>query len=477
MVQLAIRCGLVGLFLGICVRPASAVLVAESQLFPETTAAPADDPGWTNIGELGASTAIYLGNRWVVSARHVPMGPVTLNGVTYEAEAGSLTTFANDSGTGLSKDPDLAMFRLQQDPGLPPLLIGRETPAAGQDVVVIGNGLDPAEEIRHWNVTQRGSVWTWNDSSEPGDYAGYHTQPTTTIRWGTNLLEDEENFGREFDSDIQTSLKTRSHHTVTILTEFDSPENLGSDDDVVDNAGLAHTRYESQAVLNDSGGALFSKSGSDDWQLSGVVLSVEGHPDQPDVTRYAIFGSITYYADLSTYLPQIEEHYVFGDLDGDLKIDSADIDLLTSASRSGEYDAQYDFNRDMRLDIADRQLWVTNAATTFFGDADLDGEFGTSDLVLVLQAGLYEDSVDNNASWSTGDWDGDGDFGTEDLVLALQSGGFEQGPMAAAVRTNKLVNAAANTAQVVPEPATGGWFLGLLLWIASSSRRRSARAR
>ena len=76
---------------------------------------------------------------------------------------------------------------------------------------------------------------------------------------------------------------------------------------------------------------------------------------------------------------------------------------------------------------------------TFFGDANLDGQFNTGDLIGVFQAGQYEDQLPDNSSWATGDWDGDGDFGTGDLVVAFQNGGFERGPRALRAPTLEIV--------------------------------------
>ena len=56
------------------------------------------------------------------------------------------------------------------------------------------------------------------------------------------------------------------------------------------------------------------------------------------------------------------------------------------------------------------------------GDANGDGIFNSSDLVLVFQAGEYEDAVAGNSTFAEGDWNGDGDFTTADLVLAFQLG-------------------------------------------------------
>lgn len=58
------------------------------------------------------------------------------------------------------------------------------------------------------------------------------------------------------------------------------------------------------------------------------------------------------------------------------------------------------------------------------GDSNRDGIFNSSDLVLVFQAGEFEDDLVGNSTFEEGDWDGDGDFTTRDLVLAFQSDNF-----------------------------------------------------
>ncbi|MCA9148646.1 MAG: hypothetical protein KDA92_05085 [Planctomycetales bacterium] len=64
----------------------------------------------------------------------------------------------------------------------------------------------------------------------------------------------------------------------------------------------------------------------------------------------------------------------------------------------------------------------------FAGDANGDGQFNTTDLVVALQAGEYEDGVFRNSTWTEGDWNGDDEFTSSDLVAALQTGKFETGP-------------------------------------------------
>ena len=132
-----------------------------------------------------------------------------------------------------------------------------------------------------------------------------------------------------------------------------------------------------------------------------------------------------------------------GDCDGDGQLTAADIDLLSAAAIAMTNDKAFDLNRDDIVDGKDRLVWVNDLRQTYFGDANLDGVFNTTDLIEVFQAGKFE--TGNSASWSEGDWSGDGLFGTSDLILAFQDGGFEQGPKAA---------------QAVPEPASA--FLAII---------------
>lgn len=59
------------------------------------------------------------------------------------------------------------------------------------------------------------------------------------------------------------------------------------------------------------------------------------------------------------------------------------------------------------------------------GDSHHDGLLNSSDLVVVFQAGEFEDDIASNSVFEEGDWNGDGDFDTSDLVLAFQSGNDE----------------------------------------------------
>jgi hypothetical protein len=122
---------------------------------------------------------------------------------------------------------------------------------------------------------------------------------------------------------------------------------------------------------------------------------------------------------------------VDGDFNYDGLLDAQDIDELTRQSALGTNNLAYDLTRDRKVKVDDITAWIT--ADTIFkswvGDANLDREFNSGDLVTVLAAGAYEADID--AVWSTGDFNGDGRANTGDLVLALSDGGYETGPRAA----------------------------------------------
>jgi hypothetical protein len=122
---------------------------------------------------------------------------------------------------------------------------------------------------------------------------------------------------------------------------------------------------------------------------------------------------------------------IAGDFSANGILDAADIDELSAQIRAGTTDLLYDLNTDSIVDDLDRQAWVHDLSQTFFGDADLNRTFDSTDLVQVLASGDYEDGVDLNSGWATGDWDGEGDFTSSDLVVALADGGYVQRPRAA----------------------------------------------
>ncbi len=129
------------------------------------------------------------------------------------------------------------------------------------------------------------------------------------------------------------------------------------------------------------------------------------------------------------------------DFDGDLICSVTDIDALTAVVVAGSDVPKYDLDHNGEVNQEDRRVWVEDLKKTWFGDADLDGEFNSNDFVQVFVSGEYEDDIVRNSGWGEGDWDGDQDFTTSDFVNAFVAGGYELGPRPPA-------------AAPVPEPST-----------------------
>jgi hypothetical protein len=235
-------------------RPA-ACLVVDGPDAAASERAPEQDPGWAHVGRRGLVSAIYLGEGWILTASHVPMGEVEIGGVRYPAVPDSrmLLELPDHPGT----KSDLALFRIDPAPDLPPLEIQREPPAPGSLVVMVGLGLGRGDAV-----------------GSPPD--GYAWKPGRVKRWGTNRILAT---GAELAGPRQ--LVTRCFRM-----EFSRSD----------------TPHEAQAAQGDSGGAVFlTEDGTE--RLAGVMLSINTVAGQPK--GVSLYGNLTNAADLSAYYPQI----------------------------------------------------------------------------------------------------------------------------------------------------------------------------
>ena len=149
---------------------------------------------------------------------------------------------------------------------------------------------------------------------------------------------------------------------------------------------------------------------------------------------------------------------IAGDYNGNGELDEPDMNLIADAVRQPNADKKYDANKDGVVNDSDRVFWVNDLKKTWMGDANLNGQFNSSDFVQVFQRGEYEDALPKNSTWSDGDWNNDQEFNSSDFVTAFQAGGYEAGPKAAV--------------SSVPEPSTlVGLLLGMLALVQRSRRR------
>jgi hypothetical protein len=183
-------------------------------------------------------------------------------------------------------------------------------------------------------------------------------------------------------------------------------------------------RYEVVATLHES-----IPNGDPDLPtltvVAGVSLGEAGahkvvvNEDDP-VTSGILFGNYGRIIDPP-------EDWMLADLDRDGRLTEADITLLALAIREGTSETgARDLSGDGQLDQLDLEYLVQDLLNTNFGDANMDGQFNSADLVQVFQMGEYEDPLEGNSTWADGDWNGDGEFNSSDLVLAMQHGGYER---------------------------------------------------
>ena len=199
--------------------------------------------------------------------------------------------------------------------------------------------------------------------------------------------------------------------------------------------------FENPMTFNDLGigdiNTLFAAEAapflSRDWPADGAKLYFMSALDETDWDLY----EATWSSNASA-----------GDLDGNGIIDVADVDFLASAIRRNSSASGFDMDRSGMLNRNDLTFMVEKNLNTWVGDANIDGEFNSSDFVAVFQSGKYETA--DQASWSEGDWNADGVFDSGDFVNAFQGGGYEQGSR--------------GDAHAVPEPY--GW-LGFAIGMAA----------
>lgn len=259
---------------------ASAVIIASADGTGNTTASGSNFDAWNNVGRISnvnvPSSVTYVSNNWFLTAWHVRTNDlpasVILAGVTHSINPSTWTPILNSDGT----QTDLVMFRVDGAvTNAPSRLMAQDTgPSPGNAVTMIGHGRDRAVNLTYWDAD-------WNVTDEAHQaYAGYAWGANNgTKRWGGNTVE-----GYNL---IDYPVKDRTLTTTVFRTEF--TRNAGAD--------------EAQGATYDSGGGVYRLSGGH-WYLSGIMINI-GPVGRSTAASKAVFGDVTYSANIGTYSNQI----------------------------------------------------------------------------------------------------------------------------------------------------------------------------
>ncbi len=308
--------------------------------------APANDPGWNNVAHLSNASAVYLGNRWMITVDHVADAPVRFSdGRVIGIATGSDVRFHNPGSVQFSV-PDLRMFRLDVDPGLPALPIDTSTPPANAAVMMIGAGRDRSPDLLSW----RNTTPVWTPIALPvSNRTGFSLLDTRHMAWGTNQV-------------LSGGLTFANGNTLTFSTQFDSLPNP----------------YEAQAETGDSGGAVFRLEGSS-WKLVGLMAYVQGLDGQPSNTT--AYGDQTLSIDLASYRDQIEAVLNHADPAWQNHANRFDVDHSGLVSPLDAMRVMNELQAHGR-----RTLAGAPAASDPFFDVNGDGAVGPLDLLQLINA-------------------------------------------------------------------------------------------
>ena len=435
------------LFTVVCMRsPNAYAIVINGDDGSVNIEAPADDFGFSNVGILNAGSGVYLGNRWVITASHVGPGTITLNGVEYDNVVDETVRLTNENvGSGLTPSTDLLLMRLEEDPGLPALRLGCGSVSVNSDVFLVGGGRDRSSERSFWFrediAGEKNDIWTLVGDEDDANEIGYFTTASRTVRWGTSRVT-ANNFEADSGSGDVSSFQTDFFEPGPIIEE------------------------SAQAVRGDSGGGIFQNNGGI-WELVGVIHAVGLKENQPLRTDTAIFGGSSFHAELFDYADQIRSIADFepavGDFDGDGEITSEEIDRLFDAiNRTRSPSCHFDLTGNGTVTHADfDQLLI--AAESIVGDANLDGDVGFDDFLLMARSFGEE-----NVGWARGDFDGDNAVTFGDFLLLSRNFGESFAGSSLEASSSAEVSA-------VPEPHAG-WLLlvGTTgIWLLCGRRRRA----
>jgi hypothetical protein len=233
------------------------------------TTAPLDDPGWDHVARIGGNSGVYLRNGWILTANHVETRRVLLEGEYYDVVDGTEIRLEDASGTPI----DLKVYGIYPMPSLPELPIRLQTTLPTGGVKLIGRGRDRGV----FTDSDDPLVWTPPPDPPSTPIEGYDWASTKSMRWGTNEVVGYWP-GDPFDTEA----------FYMVFDEMGEPN---------------RTADESQTADGDSGGGVFAKNSSGDWELAGILYVFGGYQGQSNSS--ALYGNWTGAVDLAVYRDDI----------------------------------------------------------------------------------------------------------------------------------------------------------------------------
>ena len=309
-------------------------------------------------------------------------------------------------------------------------------------------------------LENEGELWvgSWDDNIPDWEGASNYEAGsvfTITINDGTVDLTGAQNYADESAPaagygdvgfyNVVPALEEYDQYQPTFVVNFTGPGTF-----IVDRAGIINAHKDENLEWQGTEPITYQEL----WDAG--ILQADGlsGPDGADFNSYfAVTGSLG--ADNYTLTRTAG---ILGDYDGSGVLDEPDLNMQAVQISNPPGDPTYDLNDDGVVDVEDRKIWVNDLKNTYVGDANLDLEFNSGDMVQVFSKGKYE--TQQEASWGEGDFNGDKKFDSGDMVAAFVGGGYELGPKGPAA------------VGVVPEPSGVVLAIVGLLGLAGLTRRR-----
>ncbi len=164
--------------------------------------------------------------------------------------------------------------------------------------------------------------------------------------------------------------------------------------------------------------ALIYEMGFEDFSLAGRPPLLSGDSAAFVIDTWSSTGLAAAFDEISSVSLLLP-----GDYNRNRTLDGADLDLQADAIFLGKDPPAFDLTGDGFVDPQDRSFWIHELFDTWYGDADLNGQFDSQDFIDVFIAGKYETGA--RATWGEGDWDGNTVFDSWDVIAAFIDGGYE----------------------------------------------------